>query len=85
MKHILSNLTNFEIEIFDELFETLNKFNEFASILDLYRDLQKKKIIPSSFIYSTVNLLRNKIQNKIIQITKGETKKVRFLKENPKR
>ena len=81
LKHILSNLTNFEIEIFDELFETLNKFNEFASILDLYRDLQKKKIIPSSFIYSTVNLLRNKIQNKIIQITKGETKKVRLKRQ----
>ena len=59
MLEILNKITNHEVELFDLLFEALNKFKEFDKILVLYDCLLKYKILPSSFIYSTVNMLLN--------------------------
>ena len=57
---ILNKITHHEVELFDHLFETLNKFKEVDKILQLYDCLLKYKIVPSSFIYSTVNSLLNR-------------------------
>ena len=56
---ILNKITIHEIELFDLLFEALNKFKEADKILQLYDCLLKFKILPSSFIYSTVNTILN--------------------------
>ena len=60
MLKILNKITHHEVELFDHLFETLNKFKEVDKILQLYDCLVKYKIVPSSFIYSTVNSLLNR-------------------------
>ena len=57
---ILNKITIHEIELFDLLFEALNKFKEDDKILQLYDCLLKYKILPSSYIYSTVNTILNK-------------------------
>ena len=60
MLEILNKITNHEVELFDILFEALNKFKEVDKILYLYDCLLKYKILPSSFIYSIVNTLLSK-------------------------
>ena len=60
MLEVLSKITHHEVELFDILFEALNKFKEVDKILQLYDVLLKYKILPSSFIYSIVNTLLNK-------------------------
>ena len=60
MLEVLNKITTHEVELFDLLFEALNKFKEVDKILQLYDYLLKYKILPSSFIYSTVNALLNK-------------------------
>ena len=60
MLEILNKITHHEVELFDHLFEALNKFKEEDKILELYECLLNYKIVPSSFIYSTVNSLLNK-------------------------
>ena len=60
MLEILDKITHHEVELFDILFEALNKFKEEEKILQLYDCLLKYKILPSSFIYSIVNSLLNK-------------------------
>ena len=57
---ILNKITHHEVELFDLLFEALNKFQETDKILQLYDCLLNYKIPPSSFIYSIVNCLLNK-------------------------
>ena len=57
---ILNKVTHHEVEIFDLLFEALNKFKESDKILQLYDCLLNYKISPSSFIYSIVNCLLSK-------------------------
>ena len=54
---ILNKITHHEVELFDLLFEALNKSKETNKILQLYDFLLKYKISPSSFIYSTVNTI----------------------------
>ena len=57
---ILNKITHHEVELFDHLFETLNKFKESDKILQLYDILLKYNLVPSSYIYSTVNTILNK-------------------------
>jgi hypothetical protein len=66
---ILNKISLHEVELFDLLFEALNKFKEINKILQLYDCLLKCKITPSSFIYSTVNtILTRKRLSKTITI-----------------
>ena len=62
MLEILNKITHHEVELFDQLFEALNKFKDVDKILQLYDYLLDFQILPSSFIYSTVNSILN--QNK---------------------
>ena len=57
---ILNKITHHEVELFDHLFEALNKFKESDKILQLYDILLKYNLVPSSYIYSTVNTILNK-------------------------
>ena len=57
---ILNKITHHEVELFDHLFEALNKSKESDKILQLYDILLKYNIVPSSYIYSTVNTILNK-------------------------
>lgn len=60
MLEVLNKITHHEVELFDILFEALNKFKEVDKMLQLYDCLLKYKILPSSFIYSIVNTLLSK-------------------------
>ena len=60
MLEVLNKITHHEVELFDILFEALNKFKEVDKMLQLYDCLLKYKILPSSFIYSIINGLLNK-------------------------
>ena len=52
---ILPKITFYEDELFDCIFESLNKFKDKSKILKLYDFLLKYQISPSSYIYQTVN------------------------------
>ena len=79
---ILNKITHHEVELFDLLFEALNKFQETDKILQLYDCLLNYKIPPSSFIYSIVNCLLNK--NKFGKSLSGNLEKMNIQK-NQKR
>ena len=51
---ILNKVYHHEIELFNFLFESLNKFQESDKILKLYERLLSYKITPNSFIYSII-------------------------------
>lgn len=92
MLEILNKITHHEVELFDHLFEALNKFKEEDKILQLYDCLLNYKIVPSSSIYSIVNSLlmkshkmqksySNKIMPKInndIMVNEKKSKKRTF-------
>ena len=52
---VLSRISFHETELFDNIFESLNKFKERSKILKLYDFLLKNQIPLSSYIYNTVN------------------------------
>ena len=64
MMDILSKISFHETELFDYLFESLNKFKEKNKIIKLYNLLLHYHIPPSSYIYNTVNSYINKNMNK---------------------
>ena len=53
--NILSKISFYEVELFDTLFESLNKFKDKNKILKIYDFFLKNHISPSSYIYQTVN------------------------------
>ena len=57
---ILDKINNLEIELFQHLFEALEKFQENEKILTLYEILLKYKMTPSSYIFSLVNNILKK-------------------------
>ena len=61
---ILDKIKNLEIELFQHLFEALEKFQENEKIMTLYEILLKYKMTPSSYIFSLVNniLKKNKLR-----------------------
>ena len=52
---VLNKVYHHEIELFDLLFDSLNKFQEYDKILKLYERLLYYKLTPSSFIYSIIS------------------------------
>ena len=70
---ILNKVYHHEIELFDLLFESLNKFQESDKILKLYERLLSYKITPNSFIYSITSKIIDKEKN--IKEKKNEIKK----------
>ena len=57
---ILNKVYHHEIELFNLLFESLNKFQESDKILKLYERLLSYKITPNSFIYSIISKIIDK-------------------------
>ena len=57
---ILGEINNLEIELFQHLFEALEKFQENEKIMTLYEILLKYKMTPSSYIFSLVNNILKK-------------------------
>ena len=75
---ILNKVYRHEIELFDLLFESLNKFQESEKILKLYERLLSYKITPNSFIYSIIS----KIIDKGKKSTKNETENLKEENKN---
>ena len=84
----MNKITHHEVELFDLLFEALNKSKETNKILQLYDFLLKYKISPSSFIYSTVNTILAKkrfsksLSINIQKMNKDLENKKKILKEH---
>ena len=60
---ILDKVYHHEIELFNLLFESLNKFQETDKILRLYQKLLSYKITPNSYIYSIISKIIDKEKN----------------------
>ena len=60
----LDKINIHEIEIYENLFKALNKFQESEKIVALYEKLLEFKINPSSYIFSLVNALKKKKREK---------------------
>ena len=64
--NIIDKINNHEIELYNLLFESLNKNNDEDKILELYDKLFSHKISPSSYIYSLIDKIKkNKKENNI--------------------
>jgi hypothetical protein len=57
---VLDKVYHHEIELFNILFESLNKFNETDKILRLYERFLSYKLTPSNYIYSIVGKIIDK-------------------------
>ena len=57
---VLDKVFHHEIEIFNLLFESLNKFHEIDKLLKLYERLLSYKINPSNYIYSIISKIIEK-------------------------
>ena len=64
---VLDRVYHHEIELFNIIFESLNKFQENEKILRLYERLLSYKITPNSFIYSIISKIIDKGKNKRIK------------------
>ena len=75
---IIDKISNHEIELYNLLFESLDKFKEQEKILQLYDKLFLHKLSPSSYIYSLINGIKN---NKINtnNHSSGKFKKIKKL------
>ena len=64
---VLDKIKRQEIELFNVLFEILNKFHEKRKIRKLYNKIMEYKLTPDSFIYSIVgkNIKKNEIDDNI--------------------
>ena len=60
---ILDKVYHHEIELFNLLFESLNKFQESDKIMRLYQKLLSYKITPNSYIYSIISKIIDKDKN----------------------
>ena len=80
MLDILGKIIHHEINIFNLIFEVLNKQKEDEMILKLYQKLLQLKINPSSFIYDIISHILDKKQIKQIleDLKKNASKDLKF-------
>ena len=83
---ILSKITFHEDELFDFIFESLNKFKDKNKILKLYDFLLKYQISPSSYVYQMVNsyLAKNLKKSASVCNYNSLNGKLRYKKYNKK-
>ena len=62
---VLDKVINHDMEVFNLLFESLNKFYEEDKIIKLYEKLISYRINPSQYIYSIVSKIMDKKKIKI--------------------
>jgi len=60
----LDKINIHEIEVYENLFKALNKFQESEKIIALYEKLLEFKMNPSSYIFSLLNALKKKKRDK---------------------
>jgi len=60
---VLNKVYHHEIELFNNIFQSLSKFNETDKILRLYENFLSHKLTPSNFIYSIVGKIIDKQKN----------------------
>ena len=76
MLDVLSKIIHHEINIFNLIFEVLNKQKEDEMILKLYQKLLQLKINPSTFIYDIISHILDKKQiNQLLEDMKKNTSK----------
>ena len=80
MLDILSKIIHHEINIFNLIFDVLNKQKEDEMILKLYQKLLQLKINPSTFIYDIISHILDKKQMKQIleEMKKNTSKDLKF-------
>ena len=86
MLDVLDKVIHHEMNIFNLMFDVLNKHGELEMMLRLYQKLLQLKINPSTFIYSIIsNILdKNQMKNLVDEMKKNSSKQLKFNDYNKK-
>ena len=80
MLDVLDKVIHHEMNIFNLMFDVLNKNGENQMMLKLYQKLLQLKINPSTFIYNIISNIvdKNQIKNLVDEMKKNSSKQLKF-------
>ena len=80
MLDVLDKVIHHEMNIFNLMFDVLNKHSEHQMMLNLYQKLLQLKINPSTFIYDIISnvLDKKQIKNLLDEMKKNSSKELKF-------